>query len=50
MQEFTASIIIVAHTTKHVEGGVSEINALRDWNPGLLVQPSPTTDMALQTL
>lgn len=24
---------IVPHTTKHVGGGVSEINALRDWNP-----------------
>lgn len=48
--KFPASSIIVAHTTKHVEGGVSEINALRDWNPGLLVQPSPITDMAIQTL
>lgn len=50
MQEYTESSIIVPHTTKHVEGGVSEINALRDWNPTLLVQPSPITDMALQTL
>lgn len=50
VQEYTASSIIVPHTTKHVEGGVSEINALRDWNPTLLVQPFPRTDMALQTL